>query len=547
MIRRAIPVLCLAFVCLALVLATSPLAAQDTPSGDSAALGAIDFESSAPPEARKPFLQGLAALHSFFYDEAAELFRQAQDAAPDFAMAYWGEALTHNHPLWRQQDRKAARAILERLAPTPEERAAKAGTERERAYLQSVEILYGEGPKAERDKEYSEALKRLAAQWPKDLDASALYALSLQGLLRDDTWGMQDRMRSAAILEPLFDRNPDHPGVLHYLIHAYDDPIHAPLGLRPAVLYARVAPAAHHALHMPSHIFLQLGMWDRVVSSNLDAYKASMNWVSRRDHSHAKQDFHSLSWLHYGYLQQGRYLDADLAFAAIEAVREETDDPVVYRYRNSMAARRALESRQWESASWKHLEVPREAAADGPVGGSFALMVFVNGLAAAEKGDLEAARAAHVRLIERLEGLDDPGSESEILARELEGRILIADGRTDEGLALLQEATEMETKMGLPSGPVDPMKPAYELYGEMLLALDRPEEAFESFEHALQRTPNRVLSLLGSARAAAAKGDRATARDRYAALAAIWRKADPGLPMVAEAKSFLSGDQAVGM
>lgn len=542
MIRRAIPVLLLA-----LFFSTNPLAAQSASSTDSAAdLGAIDFESSAPPEAREPFLQGLAALHSFFYDEAADLFRQAQDAAPDFAMAYWGEALTYNHPLWRQQDREAARAALERLAPTPEERAAKAGTERERAYLASVETLYGEGPRAERNKAYSEALKRLAARWPKDLDASALYALSLQGLLREGTWGMQDRMRSAAILEPLFDRDPDHPGVLHYLIHAYDDPIHAPLGLRAAVLYARAAPAAHHALHMPSHIFLQLGMWDRVVSSNLDAYKASVDWVSRRGHSRAKQDFHSLSWLHYGYLQQGRYGDADLAFAAIEEVREETGDSVVHRYRNSMAARRVLESRQWESATWKPLEVPAGVDADGPVGGSYALMVFVNGLAAAEMGNLEAARAAHARLIERLEGLDDPSSESEILARELEGRILIADGKIDEGLALLEEATEMEAAMDLPSGPVDPMKPAHELYGEMLLALDRPEEAFDSFEQALQRTSNRVLSLLGSARAAAANGDAATARDRYAALAAIWQKADPGLPMVAEAQGFLANDQAAG-
>jgi len=543
---------CLAILPLALGLLAAPLAAQsDESSTRSLDLGAHPFESSGPPEAQEPFLQGLAALHSFFYDEAADLFREAQKVAPDFAMAYWGEAMTHNHPLWRQQDQEAALEVLGRLAPTPEERAAKVGSERERAYLEAVEILYGDGPKAERDEAYSEHMTRLAARWPRDYDAAAFYALSLQGLGREGDRGLQDRMRSAAVLERLFDRVPDHPGVLHYLIHAYDDPIHAPLGLRAAVLYARAAPAAPHALHMPSHIFVQLGMWDRVVASNIDAYQASVDWVKRRGHSRAKEDFHSLSWLHYGYLQQGRFDDADRQLAIIEEVAQETEEPWVRQYRNWMAARRVLESRGWESDDWQPLEVPEGADAAGPTGSSLAGMVFVNGFAAVERGDLEAARKAHGRLVERLEGLEDPGSASRILAKELEALIRLAEGAeegaTDEGLALLEEAVALEEEMELPSGPVDPIKPAHELYGEVLLKLDRTEQAAEQFDRSLQRTPNRVWSLLGSARAAAALEDTTTARERYGLLAGIWQQADPKLEsLVAEAREYVDGGDAVG-
>jgi tetratricopeptide (TPR) repeat protein len=538
----------LALVPLALgLLAVPPSVAQEETPSPSLNLGEVHFENSGPPEAQVPFLQGLAALHSFFYDEAADLFRDAQKAAPDFAMAYWGEAMTYNHPLWRQQDREAALEVLDRLAPTAEERAAKAGSDRERAYLEAVEILYGEGPKADRDMAYSEAMKRLAAHWPRDIDAAAFYALSLQGLQREGDLGLSDRMRSAAVLERLFDHVKSHPGVLHYLIHAFDDPIHAPLGLRAAVLYARVAPAAPHALHMPSHIFVQLGMWDRVVASNIAAYQASVDWVKRRGHSRAKEDFHSLSWLQYGYLQEGQFDAADRQLATIEEVAKETGDVWVERYRNWMAARRVLESRAWEAEDWKPLTVPEGADASGPLGPSLAAMVFVNGLAEVERGELDAARQAHARLVERLEGLEDPGEASQVLEKELVAKIRLAEGHTDEGLAQLGEAVALEEEMGLPSGPVHPIQPAHEMYGEVLLDLGRSEEAAAQFERALQRTPNRAWSLLGSARAAVALGDTATARERYGLLAGIWHQADPKLePLVAEARKYVEGGDAVG-
>ena len=288
-----------------------------------AQLGRVSMVNSGAPEAQEAFLAGLAALHSFFYDEAADLFREAQEADPDFALAYWGEALTYDHPLWDQQDTEAARAALARLAPTREERAAKAGTERERAFLETVEALYGEGDRDERHLAYSEALRELMETYPDDHEAVSLYALSLQGLQDRTAMDMRMQMESAAILEEVFEENPLHPGAAHYLIHAYDDPVHAPLGLRAARVYAEIAPAAHHALHMPSHIFVQMGMWDEAAHMNERAWQASVDWVERRGHSKTKQDFHSLGWLHYIYLQQGRIADAESTIDTALAVAEE--------------------------------------------------------------------------------------------------------------------------------------------------------------------------------------------------------------------------------
>lgn len=504
---------------------TPQVLAQQNDSQPSASLGAVSFESSAPPAVQETFQAAVAALHSFFYDEAADLFREVQEQAPGFAMAYWGEAMTFNHPLWAQQDRQAALEVLRRLGETPEARAAKAPTEREKEYLRSLEVLYGTGdevpaPKEERDQAYSDVLKNLAATHRRDEDAAAFYALSLQGLTADGVVKLQHRMRSAAVLERLFDRHREHPGVLHYLIHAYDDPIHAPLGLRPAVLYARVAPAAPHALHMPSHIFVQLGHWERVVASNVDAYQASVDWVERRGHSRAREDFHSLSWLGYGYLQQGQLDEARNTLEIAETVTEETGDPWVRHYRDRMHARLVIESRRWQD-----LEVPDTRAGDhGSQRGSYAALLFADGAAAVRRDDLDAARHAHQLLADLAEETGDDASR--VSGTSLAALIKLAEGLTPEALTLLDEATALEDRMELPMGPPMPVKPSHELYGEVLLEMDRPAEAAEQFEKALRRTPNRALSLLGAARAAKALGDEARAREHYRLLAGIWQKAD---------------------
>ena len=237
----------------------------------------VELRYSGRPAA---FLRGLALLHNFEYPRAIDAFRQAQAADPGFAMAYWGEAMAHNHPVWFEQDAEQARAVLARLGATRAERLAKAKTERERAYLDAVETLYGEGSKEQRDFAYSGAMERLARAYPSDVDAAAFHALSLLGLAhKGRDFGLY--MRAAAVLEELYPANQRHPGVLHYLIHSYDDPAHAPLGLRAAERYGAVAPDAPHALHMTSHIFLALGDWNRTIAAN-EAATGSARTAARR-------------------------------------------------------------------------------------------------------------------------------------------------------------------------------------------------------------------------------------------------------------------------
>jgi hypothetical protein len=226
--------------------------------------GEVSFPNSGSKAAQVPFLQGLAMLHNFEYEIAAREFRQAESIDPNFAMAYWGEAMTHNHPVWNQQNRKTAQEALSRLGATAEERLAKAKTEREKDYLRTLDVLYGDGSKPERDQRYASAMAQLHATYPDDVEAAAFYGLALLG----SQAGVRDErvyMQAAAILLPLFYKYPHHPGIAHYLIHSCDDPIHAPLALTAARAYSKIAPDAAHAQHMTSHIFLALGMWDDVV------------------------------------------------------------------------------------------------------------------------------------------------------------------------------------------------------------------------------------------------------------------------------------------
>src|SRR5688572_22009064 len=317
----------------------------------AAELGRVDFKASGSAAAQAPFQRGVAALHNFWYDEAADAFREAQKIDPQFVLAFWGEAMTYNHPVWGQQDQDAARAALVRLASTAEERAAKAPTEREKAWLAAVETLYGDGDKPARDRAYAEAMRRLHERFPEDPEAAIFYTLSLIGPAltggESSAGRERDLMQAAAILEELADRNPEHPGVLHYLIHAYDDPVHAPLGLRAARTYSQVAPAANHALHMPSHIFVQLGRWPDVAASNEAAWAASAEWVKRRRLGLEKQDFHSLSWLAYAYAQQGRLHKVEEVVDIARRLAAESDSQRIAWALEEMQARYQIETRTW--------------------------------------------------------------------------------------------------------------------------------------------------------------------------------------------------------
>ena len=530
-----------------LTILTALSAVLAAPVHAASSLGKVELPTSGSPAAQEHFLRGVAALHNFWYDEAADAFREAQKAEPGFAMAYWGEAMTYNHPIWSEQDRDAALAALARLAATPAERAAKAPTEKEKAWLAAVEVLYGEGEKKARDAAYAEAMRKLHERYPDDLEVAAFYTLSLIGpALTGPAGDERDRplIRAAAILEELFDRNPEHPGVLHYMIHSYDDPLHAPLGLRAARLYAKTAPAAHHALHMPSHIFVQLGDWAATAASNEDSWAASVAWVKRRNLAIEKRDFHSLSWLLYAYLQQGRLGKAQETLEVVRQAAKESDSPRVTSSLKGMEARWAVETRTWN----KDLMPAAMEKADGGYhhqcggmrhGQGDGVLLYAAGLDAARNGDTATAGQAVSRLKELAKEGGAENRMAELMEKEVSALILLKQGKTDEALKLLAEASGIEARMPPPMGPPDPLKPAQELYGEVLLELGRSEEAARQFDLALLRTPNRAASLLGSARAAVKNGDAETARERYAQLAAIWGQADPGHPELAEVKGYL--------
>src|SRR5262245_57560460 len=282
-----------------------------------AQLGGGEVPAAGLEKAQAHFLRGLAALHSFWYEEALDAFRESTKIDPEFAMGYWGEAMTYNHPLWSEQDLTAARAVVGKFKETPKL------TERERAYLNAVRLLYGEGDKRARDLAYSAAMEKIYRAYPDDLDAAAFYSLSLLGIASGEK-GYRLQAKAGAIALEVYQKNPNHPGAAHYIIHAFDDPEHAILALPAAYRYAQIAPEAAHARHMPSHIFVQLGMWDNVVSSNISAFEASDNWVRSKKLSLSLRDYHSLSWLLYGYTQQGRYKKAEETLEVLRKAMSES-------------------------------------------------------------------------------------------------------------------------------------------------------------------------------------------------------------------------------
>jgi tetratricopeptide (TPR) repeat protein len=506
-------------------------------------LGRIDFPTSGAPAAQQEFIRGALLLHSFEYEDAREAFQRAEKLDPNFALAYWGEAMTFNHPLWMDRDRDSARAALAKLAPTPGAREAKAPTEREKMYLRAVETLYAEGEKTDRDLAYAAAMRDLHERFPQDADAACFYALSLLGT----TEGVRDfrtYMRAAAILEDVFAKYPDHPGAIHYSIHCYDDPTHAPLGVRAASVYARIAPAASHAQHMISHIYIALGDWNAVVTSNEKAVAVSEDRLRRRGEPLSGRSHHALQWLEYAYLQQGRFREAR---AKLDTMAEDARANGSRGNRNYYASMRAAYI----------VEMPDSRNAPPSLGGQAnAMDLFATGWSTIQAGDLDAARKALAEMKSLPQGGPSSGSGymsgmnmggasrgatiDGILQNELEAAILLKESKAQEAQALLEKAAAAEEGMSFEFGPPEVPKPVRELLGEVLLQLNRPVDARKQFELALARAPRRAQALLGEARAAAQSGDNAAAQRIYADLRQIWQNADAGFPPLQEVNRSLA-------
>ena len=455
-------------------------------------LGRINFPNSGAESAQTDFMEGVKLLHNFEYADAARAFRRAQEEDTGFAMAYWGEAMTHNHPIWFQQDRDAAMQILQRLGDTVEERQEMAGTQREKNYLMTLETLYGTTPgsegmsKNERDFLYNEEMERLHETYPDDHEATTFYGLSILGTAHEGRdFGIY--MRAAAELFGVWNENNEHPGAAHYLIHSFDDPVHAPLGLPMAKSYSEIAPAAAHAQHMTSHIFLALGMWEDVIDANIVARDVQM---TRQQELGEQQTVcgHYTWWLQYGYLQFGNVKQAGQVLqrcseriAANLTMGEKWHFAV-------MRGHQIVDTENWSAAE--------ELTADMDIENRPAInYYYVSALAAARSGRVEQAQ----QYLDSLE--ETPHSpERDIRIKQVESIILIEQGDTDQGIDVLNEAVVAELELPVDFGPPTIVKPSYELLGDVLSELGRYDEAVEAYEKQLERTPNRRLSRVGKDR-----------------------------------------------
>ena len=497
-------------------------------------VGSFEFPTSASGEVQNHFLRGAAFLHSFGWIQAREEFHAAQELDPDFAMAYWGESLAYNHPLNSQMNPTEPRRALERLAPTRAERLAKAPTEREKGFLSAVEILWGEGDHVERRVGYMDAMSRLYERYPNDTEVAAFYslsALSASAATRDLTQRLN--VRAGTISLNLFEHNPNHPGAAHYTIHAFDNPMLAPLALEAAYRFSEIAPAVAHARHMPTHIFIQHGMWDQVSGNNESAYTAARElW---RPDDPMGDAVHPLDWGQYGDLQLGDYAKARKWIDRLESmafdggfleggprgksgqVRASNTVPLV-------KARYIVETEEWEVRSITDKSSMHE--------------LLATGISAARTGDQATVAQAEAALKEMAARGPNGNRSARIMSKEV-GALLhagmghgaVATGLMDEAQAIVEEGAD-------PRGAASPVKPVHELYGEILLDLDRPADAIEKFETSLLRMPNRPRSLLGLARAYAKTGDREMATEAYEKLIAVWGGHE-SFDGVQEARRFL--------
>jgi len=518
-------------------------------------LGTVEFPNSGAREAQEDFVRGALLLHSFAYEDAAEAFRAAQEVDPGFALAYWGEALTHCHPIWQEENRTAARDVLKRLAPTAEERLAKAPTEREKGLLAAVEVLFGEGEREQRLVDYSAAMAALHERFPDDLEIAAFSSVALLGSATDGR-DVPIYMRAAAIAEQVLQEKPDHPGALHYAIHGFDDPVHAALGLRMARRYGVVAPAADHALHMPSHIYVALGMWADSAAANEASSAAADARRARKELGLDARGFHSLLWLLYSYLQLGRVGEAQ---ELLDDMVRDAKDGNSKRTRSHLAQMRAafvVATDGWQGPAAR-IEVdlaelePPTAAAD----------LFIQGCCALERGEHAQVEALLETMRARRQATE-PGAQAKspadccaapststygpgrkaalVMEGELQGLLELRKGDVDRGLALLRQAALDEDAIGYDFGPPVVVKPAHELLAEQLAALGRTEEAHQEFKASLERAPRRSRSLLGLARTAA---DPAVASAAYADLARSWQRADPDLPALEEVRGAAAAER----
>ena len=531
---------------LLLMLPSLPLAAQTpAPTAMPERLGTVSFPVSCAAGSQAGIDRGVALLHDFWYGEAKVQFAQVAKSDPRCAMADWGLAMSGFHQIWDRPDADARKLGWKEMA---EAEALHAGTARERGYIDALADFFRPGPAEypERIAAYSAAMGALYARFPSDVDAGAFYALSLLAEEKPGDTSLGQEHKAMAVLKPLFARDPENPGVDHYIVHACDNPAMAAEGLTAANHYLEIAQSGPHAFHMPGHIYARLGMWPQDIDSQLGSIAASQ-MAEAHGEGGLMDEPHSYDFLLYAYLQSGqdekarKVLDQMPAMlkqvAAMPSDRMEGMDPY---YRTKYEVFYALERRDWKAA-----------AEFKPVAGTspeVKMLVYWARLIA--DGHLQRADQARADLadydalvVEVLKGKNAylaEGTQAKVIGSEVRGWAAFAEGRQAEAIASMREAADLQDKVG--QGEVD--IPAREMLADMLLHEGQPQQALAQYRAALKLSPNRLNGLYGAGRAAQAAGDKAAAKFYFAALL---HSTDGGAhtarPELQAAKAYVAANQ----
>ena len=495
-------------------------------------LGKVHFETSCKPDAQRQFDRAMLYQHSFWYRASQKSFEDALKADPECAIAYWGIALSL---LYNPHVAPPVKNLAEGAAALEKGNATGAKTQRERDYIDALGAMYADYERVDhrtRVLAYLKAMEQLAQRYPEDDEAQIYYALALNvgASPADKTYANQ--LKGAAILEKIWTRQPEHPGIAHYLIHLYDTPALAEKGLAAARRYAKVAPAAAHAQHMPSHIFTRLGYWQESIASNTESGRVAKEAGDFHD------QLHSMDYLVYAYLQLGQDGKAKAVIDDMTKVTGFTETFLPGPYALAISpARYAVERGDWKAAA--ELQVR-----PSPLANVQAITYFARALGAARSGNPEAAKIDIAKLAELRDKLRDAkdgywSEQVDIQRQVATAWVLYAEGKRDEALNAMSAAADVEDKTE--KHPVTPgvPKPARELYGVMLLDSSNAKEALTAFEATLKKEPNRLGAYAGAATSAEKAGDKAKAKEYYEKIVAIADGADDNRTEVADARAYL--------
>ncbi len=503
-------------------------------------MGTVHFDTSCSPGVRDEFDLAVATLHSFGYRKSAQLFAHVLSTDPSCSMAEWGIAMTHYRQLWDPPTKDDLRIGLE---AAQEGLSMGSKTQREHDYLAAIQAFYqnaGSESHGIRAKRYETAMESLHNRYPQDSEATIFYALSLiaNAPLNDKTYANQKK--ATQLLEPIIQQQPQHPGVAHYIIHADDNPVLAQLALDAARHYSQIAPDSPHALHMPSHIFTRLGLWDDSIASNL----ASVD--SARKQQLAGDELHALDYLVYAYLQTGRITEARKLTQQLPVV--EPGDAARYAGGYATAAipaRYWIERQQWGAAAT--LPVPPQTSSGDAYASTQATLYFARALGASRLGDIKAAQAAMQPLLSLRDALaqsaDGDAALVNVQLKIVSAWIKWADGDHDAAVQEMRTAAAMED--ATEKSPVSPgsIAPAPEMLGDMLLLAKQPKLALTAYESALKSTPGRLRAEYGAAVSAQEAGLRPAAERHYRRLLTNCSHGDSDLPELAHANYFFGQDK----